>query len=82
VLSLSLELEQAFSLSRVVQEHIFEIPESAAPADGAFQALLQTLVVNGGNEGLHVAVTLMRTFRWNGDETVTKANLDSISVMQ
>ena len=82
MLSLSLELEQAFSLSRVVQEHIFEIPESAAPADGAFQALLQTPVVHDGNEGLHVAVTLMRTFRWNGDETVTKANLDSISVMQ
>ena len=82
MLSLSLELEQAFSLSRVVQEHIFEIPDSAAPAAGAFQALLQTPVVHDGNEGLHVAVTLMQTFRWNGDETVAKADLDLISDLQ
>jgi hypothetical protein len=32
VQSFLLELEQAFPLGRAIQEHVFEIPESAAPA--------------------------------------------------
>ncbi len=59
---LLLELEPALPLGGVIQGHIFEIPECAAPTDGAFQALLQTPVAHGSDEGFHIAVTLMRTF--------------------
>jgi hypothetical protein len=41
---LSLELKPALTLGGVIQQHLFEITESAAPAYGTFQAPLQTPV--------------------------------------
>jgi hypothetical protein len=48
--SLPLELKPALSLSGVIQKHIFEIPESAAPADGAFQSC--SLIVQTGRQAI------------------------------
>jgi hypothetical protein len=54
-----LERKPAFSLVEVVGQHVLEIAESAPPADGSPQLILQPFVLDGDDKVLHIPVPLV-----------------------
>src|SRR5438132_7690872 len=74
--ALLLEMEPAFALLGEAREHVLESAERSLACDGDLEQLPQLGVGDGPDEFLHVAVTLVRVLRLDGQEPAGRILLD------